>query len=1098
MLRNLALFVLIAACLVLPSSAQTTAGLVTGTITDSSGAVVPSATISVTNQGTGQTRATTTDSSGTYVIPQLLPGVYTLTVTGPGFGKEERTNVQLQVNQNATINFVLKISSSSQTVQVTGAPPALNATSATLSDVIGHEETVDLPLNGREFTQLTLLAPGTAPIENAQQKSFTVSLGQGGISPSVNGQRGYQNNFTMDGVLNNALFTNVWMISPPPDALQEFNVQSHITDAQFGISSGANINIATRAGTNAFHGAGWEFARNAIFDARDYFDKTRLPYSQNQYGLYLGGPVLMPGFHGRGNTWFSGYWEGFRASQSLTYFASTPTAAMRTGDFSAILGPQVGTDSLGRPEYQNQIYDPATSRADPTNPSAVLRDPFPGNVIPSTRLNPATTAILNRFYPLPNLNVAPGVLPNLSFVGDNTTNSDVAGVRIDHQFKNNDSLFGRYNRANINENIPEGTPGYVHTTTNYAQTVAVGYTHLFGASTVLDLRYAWSDMNLLFNDEAAGADFNNSIGFSLTGNDWGPSVSIANGYTGTAQTQLPLGPQKTNEIHADLSKVKGNHTLGVGLMYYRIGSFNGVTSIGTGFTQNATSQGAVSGPTGYGPASFMLGLVESLGGYTGSGLNQTMVDNWWAGYVQDQWKVNKRLTLTAGLRYDYVAPPSFNDLVSGLDIATGKFLITRPYLPLFPKATGPSGFYYPQYNGFQPRFGVAYRASSRTVARGAFAIIDDHNHNLVQEDQNLRLSWPSAVTLSVVQQNQGLPTLYINHLPPSSSFTNPTSIYVGSSSDPHNKIPYAMEFNLGIEQQLTQSTVLELDYVGSLNRHQSINPTANTAATPGPGTLVSRGQPYPQYGGGVIGYEENAGAGSYNALQAELKRSLSSGLLFTASYTYSKSLDIQSDVYGASGPQNFYNLAGDWGPSNYDLRHLFVFSSVYALPVGRGKAFLTNAGRFVEGALGNWNIGGILSLHSGEVFQCSAGGDVANVGGGNQRCNRTGDPYGGPSFTKGPTTWLNPSSFNVVPYAFGTERRNDLVGPSYKDVDFNAYKDFPLGERFKLEFRAEFFNIFNHTNFENPNNNIQSGSAFGQIFGSNFARQTQFGAKVIF
>ena len=486
------------------SPAQTTNGLINGTVTDSYGAVVPQAEVDVTNQGTSQLRTAATDNTGSYIVPQLPPGIYDLSIKKQGFATENEANVQLQVNQGASLNFQLSVSSAAQTVNVTGATAELNTTSATIGDVIGHEEAVDLPLNGREFTQLTLLTPGASPIEQGQQSAFTVSLGAGGISPAVNGQSGYENNFTMDGVLNNALFTNVWMISPPPDALQEFNVQSHITDAQFGISSGANINIATRTGTNAFHGAGWEFARNSALDARNYFDPTRLPYSQNQYGVFLGGPVRLPRFNGKDNTWFSGYWEGFRASQNLTYFASTLTSDMRKGNFSAILGPQVGTDSLGRPEYQNEIYDPATSRPSPTNAAVVLRDPFPGNVIPQNLISPTAPLILNKYYPLPNLNVAPGVLPNLSFVGDNSTSSDVTGISIDHQFKNNDSLFGRYNRANINRNTPEPTPGYVHTTTNYAQTVAAGYTHLFGDRTILNLRYAWSDMSLLYNDEQAG------------------------------------------------------------------------------------------------------------------------------------------------------------------------------------------------------------------------------------------------------------------------------------------------------------------------------------------------------------------------------------------------------------------------------------------------------------------------------------------------------------------------------------------------------------------------------------------------------------------
>ena len=340
MFRNLLIAVLISSCVMTRVQAQSTSGLLTGTITDSSGASTPGATVDVTNRDTNQQRSAETDTSGSYIISQLGPGFYRVSVKKQGFATETLQSVQLQVNQSETLNFILKVASSNVTVEVTASSQGLNTTSATLGNVVGHQEAVDLPLNGREFTQLTLLAPGVAPIGQAQQKSFTVALGAGGISPAVNGQSGYQNNFTMDGVLNNALFTNVWMISPPPDALQEFNVQSHITDAQFGISSGANINIVTRAGTNVFHGSAWEFARNGVFDAKNYFDAKHLPYSQNQYGVYLGGPIRLPRFNGKDSTWFSGYWEGFRASQSLTYLAGTLTSAMRAGDFSAVLGAQ--------------------------------------------------------------------------------------------------------------------------------------------------------------------------------------------------------------------------------------------------------------------------------------------------------------------------------------------------------------------------------------------------------------------------------------------------------------------------------------------------------------------------------------------------------------------------------------------------------------------------------------------------------------------------------------------------------------------------------------------------------------------------------------
>ena len=1036
-------------------------------------------------------------------LPQLAPGIYDISVKKQGFATEDRPNVQFHVNQNATLDFKLTVSATSQTVEVTGAPAPLNTTSATLGDVVGHEAVVQLPLNGRQFTQLALLTPGVAPQEGGQQQSFIVSLGAGGIVPAVNGQRPQQDNFTMDGVLNNNIYLNAWSISPPPDALDEFNVQSHITDAQFSVFIRSEHQSCHQLRNQRSPRKRLGVHPQLRLDAQTFPQTQRLPYRQNQYGVYFGGPVTIPHLiNGRDNTWFAVYWEGFRSVKSQTYLASTFTSAMKSGDFSALLGSQIGVDSLGRPEFKNELYDPATSRPDPENPSAVIRDPFPGNIIPAARINPAAALIINKYYPAPNLNVPAGVLPNLQFNGANSTASDQVGIRIDHRFRNNDTVFGRYNRSNINLTTPQSLPGYLHTLGNFAQTVAVGYTHLFGPTTILNLHYAYTNTNVVPVDEPAGQAFINSINFSAANppssnpQSLGPQLSVSNGYSGTSQTDFFLGPQTGNDYHADLSKVIGNHTIGIGGMFYRIDATNGAAHYSTGFTQNATSQAALAGSTGLGPASLLLGLPDNLGASLGA-ISVSQSVNWFGGYIQDQWQATKKLALTAGLRYDYIQPPTYDKIESGLDALTGQFVITAPYLPLFPKATGPSGYYYPQYNGYQPRFGLVYQAASRTVVQAAFAVMDDHNNTLVQENQDIHHSWPYAATSSVVNQNRGLPNLYINALPDPNTYLNPLVPYASFGSNPHNKIPYSMEYNAGIEQQLSNSLVLNLDYVGSLGRHQFVQPVANTAPIPGPGTLASRGQPFPQYGG-PFNFDMNASSSSYNALQAELKKSLSSGLFFLASYTWSKALDIESS--GQDGSiENFYNLRADWGPSGFDRRQMLVLSGVYALPVGRGKALASNPNRIVQTLAGNWNIGSIVSLISGAPFNVSAGGDVANVGGGTQRAQKVGNPYAGPGFQQSRTDWLNKAAFAIpAQYTFGNEHRNDLVGPLYKDVDFSAFKNFPVTERATLQFRSEFFNVLNHTNYSNPSNNVQS-SSFGQITSAKSSgREIQFALKVLF
>jgi hypothetical protein len=1111
LIRRFGILAFVSCFLAIHSQGQTTNGLITGSVTDSTGATVPGAVVTVTNPATGVARSATSNDSGAYVVPQLAPGNYDISVEKQGFGTEKRSSVQLEVNQSVTLDFKLGVASAAQTVEVTGAAPSLNTTSSTLTDVIGHQETVDLPLNGREFTQLTLLTPGVAPITTGQQAAFTVALGKGGISPSVNGQRGQQNNFTMDGVLNNAIFTNGWSIAPPPDALQEFAVQSHITDAQFAISSGANINVVTRSGTNSYHGALWEFIRNDALDAQTFPDTFRAPYRQNQYGVYLGGPFWIPRvLDTRNHTWFSVYWEGFRSSLSGNFLSSTLTPAMAAGDFSAVLGAQVGTDSLGRPEYANEIYDPLTSRPDPGNPGAFLRDPFPGNKIPTDRFNPSSVLMIQKYYPAPNLNVAAGVLPNFQFTGVTATDSDVFGARIDQQFDPNNTFFVRFNRSNARTTEPSHftgpatIPDFSELIINYSQQAAVGITHLFSPTTILNAHFGYTYTNFFVGDQAAGTAFVDAINFQQAvpvrdGIPLGPDLTISNGYNGVSQFAVPLGPLEGFDYHADLSKVVGNHTIGVGAMYYHIHTFDDGWGSGTAFTQNGTAQDATAGPTGFGPASFLLGVLNTYSPWIGStGTDQTV--NWWGLYGQDQWKVSKKMVLTAGLRWDYVGPPNYHKVVSGLNVLNGQFIITQPFPPLFPSATGRSTFFTPQYNGWEPRFGITYQMTDHTVLHGAFAMLDDHNNTLVQANQGIRLSWPTAVSANFTSLDLGVPTTYLNTLPSSESILTGllATPYATYGADPDNKIPYAMLFNLGVQQQLTDAMTAKVDYVGSLSRHQYINNTVNTALYPGPGPISER-QPFPQYGG-PFSFEWNEGTGNYHALQAELTQRVSHGLFFRLAYTWSKSMDIQSDPYGNEAP-NFYNLRTEYGPSVYSLTNMIVFSSVYQIPVGRGKAFLTSPNAFVQAALGNWNLGSIISHTSGQPFNAILGADVANTGAPDQRANRLYNVSAYENLTpvSSGKQWLNPAAL-VTPaaYTYGNESRDDLVGPGYTDVDISAYKNFPFLESRSLQFRAEFFNLFNHTNYALPNTNVETGtfglitSAFGQ------GREIQFAAKVIF
>lgn len=1084
------------------AQAQTTSGLITGTITDSTGAVIPDAQVELANQATGVQRKAVTDSSGHYSVPELQPGVYDISVSKEGFATQKLGNVHLEVNQSEALNFKMSVSASPQTVEVKADVISINTTSATQAEVVNHTAIVELPLNGRQFNQLTLLSPGAVPlIQGGQQGFFTVKLGAGSVSPSVDGQRPQQNNYTMDGVLNNALFTNTFAISPPPDAIQEFNVQSHITDAQFSISSGANINLVTRSGTNDFHGAVYEFIRNNVLDAKTYPAATDTPYKQNQYGVYFGGPVI------KKHTFFFVYWEGFRSEQTQSYLSATLTDAMKSGDFSAVLSKAaIGTDSLGRPEYENEIYDPYTTRPDPDHPGQIIRDPYPNNVIPQSQINQAAVAILNKYYPRPNLSVAPGVLPNYTFTGNTSTKADQVGIRIDHQFNTNNTVFFRFNRSNNNVATPEGLPGfggsgskagYLGTRSNFSRVFAGGYTHIFSPNTILNLRYGYTETSFSIFDQPAGVSFLTALNFINTAPvknnlPLGPGIGISNGYTGVSQFAAPVGPQRNSDYHADLSKIVGNHTVGVGGMYYRIHSFDDGWQYTMNFTQNGTSVDASQSGTGYGPASLLIGTPDRYTPWVGDTSEDQHI-NWYGVYAQDQWRIRKNLVLSFGMRYDYISPPKFAKINSGLDVRTGIFHVTGPVPPLFPKAVGPSSYYYAQTNGWQPRFGFVYQPFSKTAVQGAFVIIDDHNNTLIEQQSDIRLSWPKGIFTTISNQDDGYPSVFINTLPPASTFLDPNKPLASFGGSPDPKIPYSMEWNFGVEQQLTRTLVLGAHYVASESRHQFLQPIANTATVPGPGPISAR-QPYPQYGG-PIPWDYNEGTANYHALQVKLKQQLSGTLYYLASYTYGKSMDLASDPQ-ANTITNFYNLRQDYGPSDYSRKHMFSFATSYALPVGKGKAFLTNASRFGQAVLGGWNIGGIFTADSGLPFSAMAGGDVANTGGGPQRAERIPNAPGHALKTR--QQWLNPKEFTVpAPFTFGNERRNDLVGPGYLNVDFNARKDFTM-ERLTIQFRCEFFNLFNRTQLGLPNNNVQS-SAFGSITSTSApAREIQFGLKVLF
>jgi len=1099
-------------CLTPAVYAQTVEGQINGTVTDNSGSVVSGANVVLKSLDTAAERSTLTAASGVYFLSSVPPGRYSLTVSATGFAQFQISDLTLLVSQARTFDVRLGLGAVTQTVQVNGGGVALNTTEATIGTVVEHRDVVALPLNGRNFTELIQLTPGVAPIQTGQQNAFIIT---GGISPAVNGLRAQMNNFTLDGVDNNQRFSNTYSTSPPPDAIAEFKVASHETGADVSLAAGANINLVTRSGDNDFHGSLWEFLRNNALDARNYFDNffdsPTLPFRQNQFGYYVGGPVFIPRvIDGRKTrTYFSTYYEGLRSTQSITTFATVPDDAERSGNFSDLLGPAIGNDCLGRPVLQGEIYDPTTTVANANCPGGFVRNPFPNNTIPT--INPVAAAYLKYYYPEPNRTTT----PNLALSQSSQQTANQWGIRADQIFSERQRIYGRVSFYNWVDTSPGALPANPTQQQNHGANVAIHYTRVFSPTFLMDLLAGYNRSGIpLYNpgiggatgaafDEAVGPNFYNK--FTVGGNV--PSGQGLGGSTFNSPSFVSYelaNPDSTYQYNGDFSKVSGKHEMSFGFRYMRyrhIASPQGAAR--QGYSPETTDFPGISA-TGNSLTSFMLGYPTS----TVQAIIPYFNDwgNIYNGYFGDTWKITPTLTLNLGLQYVYASPPLVNQ--NRISLFDWQIAQTQPNATDFTYAylwctTNPItgaprncprlSIMEPDGKNFAPRIGVAYSPSPKTVIRTGFGVFYDFNSNI--EQNSIRVStgvYPYGTSLSISGQNlTTLGTLSLDNPYPGTPGSAPIP---NQSINRFNKNPYAMEWNFGFERTLPWSMKLSTDYVGSVGRRLIVAFSENIAVL-GPGSIDSR---RPVHNAGSFPWRNNVGGSSYNALQVKLEREFKSGLTFLNSYTYSKSMDTASDDNGYLGaPSYTYNPSLSYGPSDFDLTHVNTTSLVYELPIGRGQRFVPNAGRLVDLVIGGWQASTIVALRSGQWSSITLGQDVANIGDvtGTQTANKVGNPF--PSGTKTRAAWFNTAAYQVPDFGtLGNSGRNSLKGPTYNDVDFAVLKNFGIWESLHLQFRAEFFNFFNHTNFENPVT-VTSNANFGQILSANPSRVIQGALKLM-
>ncbi|MCU1259759.1 MAG: TonB-dependent hemoglobin/transferrin/lactoferrin receptor family protein [Bryobacterales bacterium] len=1053
--------IMLLAALLIPVSVQgqvNATGSFTGQVTDASGAAIANAKVKVSNQedGTAITRSTSAD--GFYTAPLLKPGTYSVEASAPGFGSAVRHGLALQIQQVVQQDFKLIPGALQQEMTVEGGAPLLNTESTEVGNVLTQQATEELPLNGRNFSQLALLVSGVTPgpVGGIRQSGGGNETRRAGAEITASGARGTFNLFMIDGLDDRDQSVGTLKVFPNLESIAEFKVQIGNSDAEFA-TGGAVVNVITRSGSNNLHGSAFEFLRNSDFDARQFFDAQKPPFQQNQFGFAVGGPIK------RNKTFFFGDYQGLRIHSSSTSILSEPAANLRNGDFSS---------------YPSKIYDPATYNA-ATN----TRQQFPGNVIPVSRLDPVALNLL-QIFAQPNL---PGQTNNFRFNILSVQVQDQYDARVDHTFSATDSMFGRYTYGTYDLTYPQAVPvekngvlnplAYsgsnrlnhapsqqatlqeIHTfTPAVVNQLALGYTRFFLQVTPLDLGNNTSDKLGLSGSNTS------YVASSLA------SISLS-GYSGYSSTSVPeIIPQNTFQLSDTLSWTRGAHSMkfGFSAVHNAFGFFQlGNSSGSLAFSGNYTNNPASAAGTGAAFADFLLGLP---GGSTKSSLPNGipyLTYTEYGGYAQDQWRATTRLTINLGLRYDLFTPPveRYN--------RQSDFLPGSGTVAVAGQSGVSAGILNVRKNDFAPRVGLAYRLGEKTVVRSAYGLYF-FNEQGTGGSARLFINYPFAQSYSV-SCSATVPCLTTaNGIPNTLSSANlPSVVYIPQ----RNPTATMQQWNLTVERQMTPSLVVRGAYVGSRGNHLSISLDENVAV-PGAGAIPAR-RPYPQYA--TIASYEPIGISTYHALELSAEKRFSKGMSFLAAYTFSKAIDEGGGGNSASAEsrvnvQDPRNVKTEYGLADFNFPQRFTLSAIYDLPFGKGRQYLANASRILDGVAGGWALTSIVTAQNGPPGTVTMATSTSNTGTA-QYPNRVCDG----NLSNSQRTiqhWYDTSCF-VAPalYTFGNAGRNIVIAPGLVTWDLGAHKDFRITEGTGLTLRGEFFNVLNKANFGYPNTSIGSLAA---------------------
>lgn len=1096
----------------LPLRGQVNSSSIEGRVLDPQAAAIPRANLVLSSPSTGFSRTVVSTPDGLYEFTALGPGEYELRVQAPGFAPETRSFV-LEVNQALRLDLRLQLGHVEQEVRIVSSAEPLRTADASLGEVIEPSMTRQLPLNGRHLLDLALLAPATHQGFGAQRGTanplYWRPLQNSALS--VGGNRPNANYYLLDGSTNTDPTFNTMSLSPSPDAVREFKVQTGSYSAEFGGAGGGQINIVTKAGSNQLHGDLYEFLRNSALDARAFNEPSPIPHlAQNQFGASIGGPMR------KNKAFFFTNYEGFRMGNGATQIETVPTLAERTGDFSQS-GVTIYNPSSAHP---NPNFD--ASRPISSNNPKIVRDPFPtNNVIPGYLLNTAALAALSHLPP-PNL-VSAGGRDSNNYIDlrTNRNASDQGTLRADYNFARGDTLFARYSVQSERDFTPQNLPGFGAFDSNLAQNLTISHTHVLSPAAVNTFWFGISRLSMhRYSENNFTHDYVSELGITGVGfggkGAWGMPWFAVQGYTGIGDSfaATPVQDWDTVLQWGEIwSRQIGRHSIRIGgdyrYFFWPMWGFfqnRGFYQFTNGFTaRTATNDG-----TGSALASFLLGLPAVK--QRQAGIPKMDLRQWYAdAFVQDDWRITQATTINFGLRYEYMGP-----LVDvSVPSSNLTFLDGRPEAFLGGQLGMPRGLWYPNTLKFAPRLGLAHTVGGRLgfVVRAAFGVFFTPVDMNTWCNQRHNVPYVFPETQQSDNFNPGL--VGFDFAPPTLGQT----VVSFASFEPRGPAQSIDQWSFSLERRLPGDVVLEVGYQGARGYHLQRAHLINNAP-PGPGPLNPR-RPFqtvsflpasnftpdnPQgfavasstFPVSAINLLGNSAKSWYDAGWVVVRRRFSRGMSLLANYTWAKNLsdapDFRSPMDEATIPQDNSNLRSEKGLA-CDVRHRFSASVLYALP---GLKSSTWVGRLTAG----WTAAGIFQAQSGFPFTISVFGDTANAGtllGENPvRASGTGAPLFPPG-TRTAAQWSNPQAFVAPPaFQFGTAGRNTVAGPGMQLLDLALTREFGLRESARLQFRAELFNALNHTNLGTPNRFVNTPQFLSITNPATPARQVQFSVRITF